>query len=322
MRWRGRVGAVAVAAVAACQGSSRTSTGRRDGGVAPGDAAVPEGRIEGDVITLPAPPIELPRQESFRVLAPGAAPRRALRYAWKPGEREVTAAARIRSRQLVDGRWSEPVAAPAEQVGFAVSTVIGADHATLVLRGLPGAGNEDGPWRTLVAGQDARVSITARGQLGAPALADPGSPRAAAAADEITQRWLAAAVPLPDEPVGKGARWRVVTVLRSGGTVVKQTAEYTLVAARGTAWVIDALVRRVGETQTVVPDGLPRGSAAELVAFFREVKGRVTVGRDLPWPRAGALKAEVRVHARIAIPGRPVAEHITEDIGDVTLTAK
>ena len=314
MRWAGR--AALLAFTVACQSSGRSSTGAAtqaaDGGV-PRDAAVPLTRRQ---VTLPSPPVELPRQESFRVLSAGAAPRRALRYAWKEGERTVTAQARIRSRQLVAGRWTEPVAAPTERIAFAITRVPG--DATVTLRGLPG--DEAGArWRTLVSGQTARASIDPRGQLGPVTLV--GATRREASADEITQRWLATAVPLPDEPIGRGARWRVVTVLQANDAIVKQTAEYTLVSVRRDAWIIDVLVRRVGEAQTIVPDGLPRGSVAELVALFRQVEGRVTVAHDLPWPRAGTLEAEVRVHARIAIPGRPVEEHVTEDLGDITLAA-
>jgi hypothetical protein len=316
--------------MAACQGGSRTPPAAKDAGagahdqVAPTPVAPPSAPRE---VTLEAPEIELPHQESFRLLSPGAAPRQALRYRWKPdAAREVHARATIRSRRLSAGAWSEPVAVPPLDEGFAVTPAPGdGGSASLLVRGLPSAtpgGDAVARWKALVENKRATIAVDDRGQIGRVTLAeDPGGGSRRASSDEIAQRWLTAAVPLPAEPIGKGARWRVVTVLRSGEAVVKQTAEYTLVQVRKNGWVIDVVNRRVAEQQTMMPAGLPKGTTAELVALFRILEGRVTVAPDLPWP-TGSLTAELRVHGRVATPGQPAQEHVTEDTGTIQFAAK
>jgi hypothetical protein len=309
-------------ASAACQGGAKAPPPvAKDAAAEPGPAVT---RVVTPDVTLPAPPpVPMPQQASFQLLAPGAAPRARLRYRYAEGTHRVIAEARIRSRRLGSGGWSEAVQVPPFEEGFEIAINAPRESsATLLVRGLPAtvdAGDAGARWKVLIENKRGQVAIDDRGQLGDIALAeDPTGERSRAALDEIAQRWLTALVPLPAEPVGKGARWKVVTLLRAGDAVVKQTVEYTLVEKRKDAWVIDVLNKRVAEQQTMMPAGLPKGTLAELIALFRQVQGRVTVKPDLPWPD-GELSVELRVHGRLAIPGKPVDEHVTEDIGTIAL---
>lgn len=303
------------------------------------DAAGPRVKmITPDIRTLPEPIIELPREESARLLAPGAAPRAPLRYAWRAGlPREVVLEARLRSRRLDAGVWSAVVDIPPVREGFGLDLTPATDGgATLAFRGLVSSvvgdpGDVDrarareylAQFRHLIEHRRGTARVDARGRLTNVRFSDESPATAPTSArDEVAQRWLAVAVPLPEEPVGVGGAWRVVTVLRAGAAVVKQTAEYTLVARTADRWTIEVVVRRIGEEQLVDVPGLPRGTIAELVAMFRELKGTVEIDPSLPWPVAGALTAELRVHARFGVPDRGVVEDITEDTGALTLTSK
>ena len=335
------------AGAAACHGGGSATTDQGSGsgtsagsgvGVAHDAGPTPHvAFLSPDIRSLPEPKIQLPRQESARLLAPGASPRIRLRYHWVPrASHEVTATAKLRSRRLVDGKWTDATEVPPvrEGFGFIIQPSHGADK--LSFRGLIAAvvGSPDDAararadeylsrFRGLLEHRRGTGVLDDRGQLGAVVFADdaPGQP-SEHAADELHQRWLAAAVPLPAEPVGKGARWRVVTVLRAGAAVIKQTAEYTLVEVRPDRWVIDEDVRRIGERQLVDAPQMPNGTIAELIALFRESKGRVEVSPDVPWPVAGTLTTELRIHARFGLPGSGVHEDITEDTGTITFHGK
>jgi hypothetical protein len=295
--------------------------------------------ISPDIRSLPEPRITLPLVESFRLLDAGAAPRAPLRYTWDAkANRALVVEASLRSRRLADGTWSDALAvAPVrEGLGFITQPTTGG-AATLSFRGLIGevGASSDAAararaeeylsgFRTLIEHRRGTATIDDRGQLSglvfADAAADAGTRDRAV--DETLQRWIAAAVPLPAEPIGKGARWRVATVLRAGPGVIKQTAEYTLVEARPDRWVIDTDVRRIGEDQLVSAAGLPDGSVAELIALFRENQGRVELSPSLPWPIAGTVTTELRVHLRLGVPGEPVHEEMTEDLGTLTFSVK
>ena len=106
------------------------------------------------------------------------------------------------------------------------------------------------------------------------------------------QRWLGLVVPLPDEPVAVGARWRVVSMVRSGGVVLKQTATYRLTAADADGWTVELEAERIGEAQEILVPGV-EGALGELVALRRLVKGTLTVAAADPLPLRGTLISEV-----------------------------
>jgi hypothetical protein len=297
--------------------------------------------IRPDIRSLPEPAIALPMTEAFRLVDAGATPRATMRYTWDDQlNRVLTVEAALSSRRLSPtGAWSDPVIIPPVREGFGVNVLPAAKGgATLDFRGdtasVVGAPTGDAKdradeylqeFRDRIEHRRGSIAVDDRGRIGTIAFADAAPPAAGAhdrALDDVTERWLAAAVPLPDEPVGAGARWRVVTVLRAGAAIVKQTADYTLVEARPDRWIIDEDVKRIGEDQRVDAPGLPGGAIAELIGLYRENKGRVEVSRALPWPIAGTLSVELRVQMRLGVPGEGVHEDLTEDTGTLTFTAK
>ena len=290
---------------------------------------------------MPAPALTLPLRESFKVQSAGQAPRARLRYALAAVERSYAVQARLRARLLTGGAHAELAAVPAFTEPFAVRVSPATGHsaapAALYWRGLPATLDEAasaaasaGPsaepylarWRALLQGRRAQLRLDDRGTLDAVALAeDPLRQTTRPELDELTQRLLGLTIPLPEEPVGVGARWTVVTVLRQGLGVVKQTARYHLVAARDGRLTVELTLRRVGEEQRVEVPGLPRGAALDLVALFREVTGAVELELTAPLPTAGQLTLEARAHQRLRLADGAVHETITEDLGALTLTS-
>lgn len=279
-------------------------------------------------VPLDEPVVALPRQDSFALLGAGAAPRAPLRYRLASGVATYQVVTQIATRHIgADAAWTAPLALPTIRDGFQIST----QPTNLQLRPLPlaidGTATPDveqatALWRTAIADHRAHADIDDRGQLANVYFNDdPATKTSGPARDELVQRLLATVVPVPAEPIGKGASWRVVTVLRQGGAYIKQTATYTLTGVAKAGWTVDVALDRVGEQQRIpLPGGGGPGSAAsyvELVALVRHVRGTLAIDPTHPIG-TGKLATDATVHARI-VAGTTV-EQLVEDTGTSELT--
>lgn len=327
--------AIASVAVLACRGDrpARTRPPLDAATASPGagTGAGPVTRVLDDAPVPAAPRPPMPRRVSDELIETGRGPRRVLRYRLEPLAQTVTATARITSHGF-DGAWSDPVTLAPVREGFEVQPATGG--GPIEVRGLVAERDEAGQpaaaiaaadaylgrWRALLERRRAQVGFDDRGQLGdVTLLDDPAGATDPDSKDELAQRWLGLAVPLPEAAVGVGARWKVVTMLRTGGAALSQTALYRLTAIEGDRWTIEVELTRLGRPQDIVVPGLPRGATAELIALVRKVTGTVTVSPTRPLPIAGELTAEVRTHARFAAPGAPARDQYSEDRATISL---
>jgi len=246
-------------------------------------AAAPTPASAPRTVEISEPPIALPRELAFELLEPGKGARAPLRYAFEAGTLRFVTRTELTSRELVDGTWREPATAQPSTSELGVNVE---RDGRVVMR----AANAS----------DLAITLDARGRT--PELATHAS-----AAEDVVQRMLATVVPLPEQPVGLGARWRVVTALRQQGAVLKQTATYTL-AARDSRWTIAVDVQRLAEPQRVM--------GVELVAIVRRLQGTFELDPTRPFPRTGTLAVTSTVHARTGS-----RETIVEDTGTIELRA-
>lgn len=284
-----------------------------------------------NVVTFDEPRIDLPRQESFKLLDPGKGGRAALRYALAQGTTRFLAQATLSTRHIDHGALTQPVALPAIRDGFAITVGAGRPSklALLPLTGEAAAASTEAeayltPWRTLLQNRRITVGFDDRGGFSAVTFNDdPTNARSARARDELVQRLLSLIVPLPAEPVGTGASWQVVTILRQGPAYAKQTATYTLTSRTAGAWKLHAKLQRVGEEQRISDPALPPGTTADLLALFRELEGDVEVDPSQPLVVGGSLTIESRLHVKLTAPGQAAAqaaEQLFEDTGAVAFS--
>jgi hypothetical protein len=265
----------------------------------------------------------LPEHRSFTLVAPGAEPRTQLRYAVVNGTATLAITSHLASRQLVGGKWSERVTLPAMTTAFGVTLAPG----KLVARVMPAKVDDAitpqaeqylAPWRA-IEGRRIALDVDARGKLGRVTFPDdPTGAKSEVAIDDITQRLLATFVPLPEEAVGIGASWRVVTILRQRPVIVKQTAIYKLVAKTSAGWKIEVDLQRVGESQTIIDPSVPPDTVVELVSLVRTLKGTLAVDAATALP-AGKLAVESTMHLRLDSKTGGPAEQIFEDTGSIEL---
>lgn len=286
-------------------------------------------------------PPPLPRLEPVELLEPGAKPRQSLRYRLDDKPHEYTIRATLKTRTLTRGKWNETMVLPEVMIGLATRRS-GQDNALWVLdvRGLEAhianpanAAGDAAPdparaaldnlltrYRSYLERRRAQLPLTDRGRPGKPALTPDArrSPDARHIQAEMTQLLVESIVPLPEEPVGKGARWRAVTILYRGRSVVKQKAEYKLLSAPKGRMRLDARITQIGEQQLLEAPELPRGQTAELVALFWQLAGEIALDPTLPTPVAGTMTSELRVHGRI-IGHQGTQDYSFETTGQVVL---
>lgn len=316
--------ALLVSVLVACSGkSSQPKKVPKDAGVTRVEKTLPGNGI----VHFEEPKIELPKQESFELIDAGKGDRAPLRYELAAGALTYPIETKLRSRHLANGVWSKPAAMPAIRDGFTIN--IAEPDKPLAIRAI--AGTLASPsaeaeaylatWRSIEKRVIA-VKLDARGQLGGVTFADdPDNKTSQRARDELYSRLLAIAIPLPEEPVGVGAKWRVATVLRQHPAIVKQVATYTLVSRTAKRWRIDVDLQRHGEQQTVFDPALPKGAVATIIALVRKLEGTLSVDPTRPLP-VGTLAVQSTLHVRIALPNTKVQEQIFDDTGTVALDPK
>jgi hypothetical protein len=288
---------------------------------------IPVAHHASTVVVMDEPKIDLPKQESFKLLEAGKQPRAALRYHLAPDSFAFHAKTTLSSRHLTNGAFTQPIELPAIRDGFTV-TIAADGHGQVALRGLPGEAASPSAdadeylhaWRTLLQDRAMTIAIDPRGQVTVPPAASAADTRSEPARDELVQRLLSTTIPLPTEPIGNGASWRVVTILKQRPGHAKQTATYTLVSAAPTRWKLHVVLQRVGEEQAIADPSLPPTVTAELMAMFRLLEGDVEIDPRRPLIAAGSLTVESRLHVKLQPTGQPAIEQMFEDTGTVALS--
>jgi hypothetical protein len=317
----GSPGAASSGAGSAGAGSSGAASSGAGSADAPGASPRAVQLAAPGAIELAEPVIALPSLAAFVLEDAGAAPRRALRLHPAAGTATFTRTRALRQRQLdAHGAFLPSVALPELRDGFAVTA---GDTGVLALRALPAEAASPSPeadaaldtWRRLLDGRRATVALDDRGQLGPIRFTDdPSNTHSEPARLALAAELLARIVPLPAEPVGVGARWRVVTILALDGAHAKQTATYTLLADGR----VHAVIQRVAQEQRLATPGAPAGVTVDLVAMFRRHEGDVALDPARALIATGSFTDELRLHIRLSRPGAPPREDILETEGTTT----
>ncbi|MDX2092119.1 MAG: hypothetical protein SFX73_29915 [Kofleriaceae bacterium] len=306
---------LAMLALCACQSKDRQPTPQ----------PAPEVRTVPREMHQLQPEVVLPKALDFAVLEQGAEPRTQLRYVPPTKPTSYFVETSLRSRRLAAGttQWSE--LSPELKVKTGVE--IQPSSGPFTGRPLPGEAltkNDDAAaylagWNALGERRFA-LDRDDRGQFRSVHFADdPTNARSKVEREELVQRFLASTVPVPEQPVGRGAKWRVTWALFHAPAVVKQTATYTLEDITPQGWVVGVELQRIGDAQTLLTAPTPTDANLELIALVRKYAGRLTVRKDELLP-TGSLTVTSTLHVRMHQKRAPDLEEIAEDAGTVTFT--
>jgi hypothetical protein len=328
---RSLLAAVLAALLPACQSCSdkRSQPAAGDDGSEIETRRLPTVKLQGGPALGTSLDLPAPRVRSFELLDAGKEPRQALRYGAEAGENTLTVTVRVDTRELVGEKWTPWGTLPELRYGLALGRA--AAGGALEIRGLdlavgqPAAAEPEVAayaasateelsrrYRDQVQGRRASATIDARGRI---EVLEPVAGSEPAPGAHTRQEMLLilaeSLVPLPEEAVGVGARWKVTMVMRRGAGMVNQTGTYELVAIESQAsgapsWRIRATIVQDGEHQTVAAPELSSGVSAELVALVWRAEGELEVSPRSLTPRSGKLTIEYGVHSRIETGGPPM----------------
>lgn len=229
----------------------------------------------------PAPTTTTTAPPNPELLDDGAAPRQELRLRLTEGDTATaTLTVDLGVTQSVDG-VEQVLVAPAvtQTVHFTVDRVDG-DEAEISFVFTDVSVERDGT--DLTDAEHLELTVDARrlvGVAGTGRIDDRGAVRAfgydlpadldpavAASLDRLESQVTDLIVPLPPEPVGVGARWRVRSTTSLGGAELDQSVTYEITEITGDEITYTAVVDQVAEDQPLDDAALPDGATGRLVS--------------------------------------------------------
>jgi len=267
------------------------------------------------------------RPAEVTLIDPGSHPRRPLRYRFRPDQAEsmVIESRGVGSTAIGDRQMKLPIPPLRTVYRIEAKEVMAAGDLRFGFRAesmevIEAPGNNllivEGAKALFRAMEGLRGhgTITSRG-IGLEAEVDeprPKDPMVRQAVDGIRQSLRQFPIPLPEEAVGKGARWKVRMPVTANGVEVEQTAVYKLVDVFGDRLFFEALSTSSasglefqepipfggGKTRTVKVDSLELSGTdkgtfdlARLVPFH-EARSTISIRMELPGSQgAGPQKA-------------------------------
>jgi hypothetical protein len=124
--------------------------------------------------------------------------------------------------------------------------------------------------------------------------------------------------PLPEEAVGVGAKWEVVSTIKNMGLNLKQTSVMTLKELSGTSMTLDAQVTQNAEKQDMKMPGMPPGLKVELVSLKSNGSGTVKAATDSLTPIDSTMNLqsdqEMTINQGGGAPGQSMKQSIKMDL--------
>jgi hypothetical protein len=268
-------------------GAASAGAGASGSAGAPGSDSAGAGESAS---TTPPAAQQLPLA-SLKLLDPGAAPRRKLRYAWHADQKEQMS-------------MTLTTAASTEMAGVKQPEIpLPPVHITIAIdpRGVTPDGDLRYAWRITGAtvtvdaqtpsqvgdGMKAEVAviehlsgtgaITAQGlsrelTIDNASIADGGTGQMV---EQVRQQLRDVAAPLPDEEVGKGGKWQKLSTLEAREAKLTQTDTYTLNELREDGGTLDDVLAQTAPSQKLRAVGMPAGQQARMDSMLASGDSKV-----------------------------------------------
>ncbi len=135
-----------------------------------------------------------------------------------------------------------------------------------------------------------------------------------AAMQQMTESLGQLSAPLPEPPVGVGARWTATTELRHGGMQLRQIGEYTLVSRDGDRARVEVTLRQELLDPKVTMPGMP--GQARVSEFRSSGKGAFELDLARVTPQSLAMKSQLAATMELTVLGdsRPVKMELAIDL--------
>lgn len=110
--------------------------------------------------------------------------------------------------------------------------------------------------------------------------------------------------PLPEEPVGQGARWETAMRLEQGGMTLDQVATSHLVSLVGNRTKVAIGLTQTAKPQKMTPPGLPPGATVELQSHDAKGKGEMDLDLTQLIPTLATVDLTSNTRMKISAQGQ------------------
>ena len=121
--------------------------------------------------------------------------------------------------------------------------------------------------------------------------------------DNMRQQIRQMSSPLPEEAVGKGAKWVVTMPMDTPALKLTQTAEYELVELEGSKGKLNVKLVQNAPAQNMNVPNLPPGASARLNSLKSDGSGTISFDLTVPVPQSD-IKAKMDMHTTIRAQGQ------------------
>ncbi len=159
-----------------------------------------------------------------------------------------------------------------------------------------------------IVGLQATFTMTPQGQVLESVVDVPSGLDATIATlvDQLSQQANQLSVPLPEEPVGVGARWKAEMTVTLSGITLEQTAEYELLSRKGNRFEVAVTLEQHADDQTF--EDPTSGSEVHLFSSDGQGDGHTTF--DLTRLAPTKADAHVKVRQKMEIDGTKLSQTV------------
>ena len=133
--------------------------------------------------------------------------------------------------------------------------------------------------------------------------------------DSLTSQLTNLTAPLPAQPVGVGASWRVDRSATLNGVQTDTSTTYTLQARSGNDYVLDVVQEATAPPGPTELPGLPAGVTASIESFLLRSTGEVRGRLDQPLPDSSTIEGGGDIELTVEGDGEAgrLSQHVTVD---------
>ncbi|UQA57385.1 hypothetical protein [Polyangium aurulentum] len=109
--------------------------------------------------------------------------------------------------------------------------------------------------------------------------------------------------PLPEEPVGTGAKWEVIGRISANGADLLQVSTFTLKDRKDTLLTLDVGVKQLAAKDEVNAPGMPPGTTARIKSFQSGGTGSSSLDTTDVAPKSGTMNMKSAMSLEVKMPG-------------------
>jgi len=271
----------------------------------------------GAPATPQSPATPTPPKASGRIvelISPGSAPRQILRWKFVKGDRQdMSMTMNMAMGMEMGGRTMPKVQSPPMVIDMQIAIVeelpAGGAKAEFTLVKMAVEPTKETPPQLvepmkaalgMVKDLKGTYTVDARGFVSEATLAAPDTapPQVRQALDGVKQSMNQMIAPLPEEPVGVGAKWAIRTAVNQGGIKMTQATNMEILEIEGNRVDVKITIEQSAPAQSIAPPGAPPGQTVDLVSLESSGGGEATWDLTKTVPSKANVSTSVAMHMR------------------------